>query len=129
MEKKEIFVELKLRCLLIKKGHMEELLKIGATPAAREPYGMEDAYNEKLDELLEDCIPIDGHDVIVASQVVPVCEAKDQKKSLKRLAINYKSTINDHLEDIPHVHTSCNSELDKLKGEFRTCIDLKGAFK
>ena len=72
---------------------------------------------------------IDGHDVLVASQVVPVCESKNKVKSLKRLAINYKSTINDHLEDITHVHTSCNSELDKLKGEYCTCIDLKGAFK
>ena len=105
---------------------MEELLKNGVRPAAREPYGLEGPYNEKLDELLEDCVPIDGHEVLVASQVVPVCESKNKVKSLKRLAINYKSTINDHLEDIPHVHTSCNSELDKLKGEYRTCIDLKG---
>ena len=48
---------------------------------------------------------------------------------MKRLAINYKSTINEHLEDIPHVYTSCNEQLDKLKGEYRSCIDLKGAFK
>ena len=74
-------------------------------------------------------MPIDGYEVLVASQVVTVCESKNKAKSLSRLAINYKSTINDHLEDIPHVHTSCNSELDKLKGEYRTCIDLKGAFK
>ena len=66
---------------------------------------------------------------MVASQVVPVCEFKDGKKVLKRLAINYKSTVNDHLQDIPHVSTTCNEQLDKLKGEFRLCIDLKGAFK
>ena len=43
--------------------------------------------------------------------------------------MNYKSTINDHLEDIPSVPTSCNEQLDKLRGEYRSCIDLKGAFK
>ena len=51
------------------------------------------------------------------------------KKKLKRLAINYKSTINDHLQDIPSVFTTCSEELDKLSGQYRTCIDLKGAFK
>merc|ERR1711867_235124 len=30
---------------------------------------------------------------------------------------------------MPHVYTSCNTELDKLAGEYRTCIDLTGAFK
>ena len=65
----------------------------------------------------------------MASQVVPVCEVRDGKKILKRLAINYKSTINDHLQDIPHVYTSCNEQFDKLKGEYRSCIDLTGAFK
>ena len=52
---------------------MEELLKNGVRPAAREPYGLEGPYYKKLDELLEDCVPIDGHEVLVASQVVPVC--------------------------------------------------------
>ena len=82
-----------------------------------------------LDELYEDCTPVDGHKLLTASQIVPVCVVEDGKKKLKRLAINYKSTINDHLEDMPHVHTSCSEELDKLKGEYRSCIDLKGAFK
>ena len=58
----------------IKEGHMEELLKNGVRPATREPFGLEDSYNEKLDELLEDCVPIDGHEVLVASQVVSACE-------------------------------------------------------
>ena len=82
-----------------------------------------------MDELYEVCIPVDGQEIIVASQVVPVCEVKDGKKGLKRLAINYKSTINDHLQDIPHVFTSCIEQMNKIKGQFRTCIDLKGAFK
>ena len=67
----------------IKEGHMEELLKNGIRPAAREPFGLEDSYNEKVDELLEDCVPIDGHEVLVASQVVPVCETKKQVKAVK----------------------------------------------
>ena len=68
--------------MYVKDGHMEELMKIGARPAVKEPFGMETQYNEKLDELLEDCIPISGHEVIVASQVVPVCEVKDQEKKI-----------------------------------------------
>merc|ERR1711895_361007 len=50
-------------------------------------------------------------------------------KKIKRLAVNYKSTVNDHLEDIQTIPTSCGDQLDKLRGEFRSCIDLKGAFK
>ena len=30
---------------------------------------------------------------------------------------------------MPHVYSTCNEQLDKLKGQYRTCIDLKGAFK
>ena len=83
----------------------------------------------KLDEPYEDCIPVGGLESITASQVVPVCEVKDSKKVLKRLAINYKNTINDHLEDMPNVYTTCTEQIDKLKGEYRSFIDLQGAFK
>ena len=115
--------------MLVKEGHMEKLMKVGVRPPAKIPYGLEDQYNEKLDELLQDCVPIDGKDVIVASQVVPVCEVKDGKKVIKRLAINYKSTINDHLQDIPHVYTNMDEQFNKLKGQYRSCIELPGAFK
>ena len=113
----------------IKPGHMEQVQNLGVGRPAKIPYGLEDDYNVLLDDLYEDCVPIDGHELITASQVVPVCVVKDGKKVIKRLAINYKRTINDHLADMPHVYTSCNEELDKLCGEYRTCIDLKGAFK
>ena len=115
--------------MFIKEGHMEALSKVGVRPAAKIPYGLEEEYERALDELYEDCVPVDGHEIMVASQVVPVCEVKNGKKVLKRLAINYKSTVNDHLQDIPHVSTSCDEQLDKLKGQYRSCIDLKGAFK
>ena len=55
--------------MFIKEGHYDELVKIGAKSAAKEPHGLETQYNAALDDLLEDCVPIDGHDVIVASQV------------------------------------------------------------
>merc|ERR1712240_552472 len=51
------------------------------------------------------------------------------KVNLKRLAINYKSTINPYLEDISEVFTSCADELAKCAGEFRSCIDLSGTYK
>ena len=82
-----------------------------------------------LDKLYEDLDPIDGKDIITASQIVPVIENKNGERVLKRLAINYKSTINQHLEDIPDVYTTCTDELAKVAGEYRTCIDLSGAFK
>ena len=104
-------------------------MKVGVKPPEREPYGLEDHYNAKLDELLEDFVPVNGQDIIVASQVVPVCEVKYGKNVLKRLAINYKSRINDHLQDIPHVCTSYNEQFDKLKDEYRSCIDVTGDFK
>ena len=72
---------------------------------------------------------MNGQDIFVASQIVPVCETKNGEKNLKRLAINYKSTINDHLEDIPQLPTVCNDEMDKLKGQYRSVIDMTGAFQ
>ena len=115
--------------MYVKDGHLEKIKQGGLRPAVKVPYGLEDQYNVKLDELYEDLTPIDGKDLITASQIVPVCEVINGKKKLKRLAINYKSTINDHLKDIPSVFTTCSEELDKLSGQYRTCIDLKGAFK
>merc|ERR1711888_172820 len=115
--------------ILIKDGHYDKVVKVGVRPPAKTPYGLEDQYNEKLDELLEDCVKVDGQDIIVASQVVPVCEVKDGKKVIKRLAINYKSTINEHLQDIPHVCSMMSQQFDKLKGQYRTVIDLSRALK
>ena len=115
--------------MLVKDGHMDKLLMVGVRPPAKIPYGMEKENNEKLDELLEDCVQVDSQDIIVASQMVPVCEVKNGKKVIKRLAINYKSTINDHLQDISHVYSTMSEQFDKLKGQHRTCIDLSCAFK
>ena len=82
-----------------------------------------------LDALYEDLTVIDGKDLITASQIVPVVETINGVRKLKRLAINYKSTVNEHLQDIPDVFTTCTEELNKLSGEFHSCIDLKGAYK
>ena len=90
--------------LFIKEGHEELLKKKGVRPPAKVPYGLIDQYNEKLDKMLENMQQVNGQDISVASQIVPVCETKDGKKTLKRLAVNYKSTINDHLEDMPEAH-------------------------
>ena len=96
---------------------------------AKVPYGLEEQFEKHLDALYEDLTIVDGKDLITASQIVPVIETVDGVRKLKRLAINYKSTVNDHLQDIPDVFTTCNEEFTKLSGEFRTCIDLKGAYK
>ena len=59
------------------------------------------------------------------SQVVPVVQVVNGVKKLKRLAINYKNTVNDHLVDTPNVSTTCSEDLNK----FCSCVDLRGAFK
>ena len=41
--------------MLVIEGHMEKLMKVGVRPPTKIPYGLEDQYNEKLDELLQDC--------------------------------------------------------------------------
>ena len=62
--------------------------------------------------------PIDGKDLITASQVVPVIETENGVRKIKRLAINYKSIVNEHLQDIPDVFTTCTEEFHKLAGNF-----------
>ena len=113
----------------LKPGGLEQIKKSGPRPVAKIPYGLEDQFEVHLDKLYEDLEIIDGKDIITASQVVPVIETKNNSRKLKRLAINYKSTINKHLEDIPDIFTTCTEELSKVAGEYRTCIDLTGAYK
>ena len=115
--------------MVLKPGGLDEILKSGPRPACKKPYGLDDQYDTMLSKLYEDLEPIDGKDLITASQIVPVIVNKDGERVLKRLAINYKSTINQYLEDIPDVYTTCTDELAKVAGEYRTCIDLSGAFK
>ena len=115
--------------LFIKEGHEEALKKKGVRPPARVPHGLIDEYDEKLDKMLENMTQVNGHEITVASQIVPVCETVNGKKKLKRLAVNYKSTINEHLEDIPQLPIVCTDELDKLKGQYRSVIDMSGAFQ
>ncbi|MCP4254266.1 MAG: hypothetical protein GY775_12820, partial [Candidatus Scalindua sp.] len=115
--------------VVLKPGGLEQIMKSGPRPQAKIPYGLDDQFEPMLDKLYEDLDPIDGKDLITASQIVPVIENKNGERVLKRLAINYKSTVNQHLEDIPDVFTTCTDELAKVAGEYRTCIDLSGAFK
>lgn len=115
--------------MVLKPGGLEQIKKSGCRPVAKCPYGLEDQFDPLLDKLYEDLEIIDGKDLITASQIVPVIETKNGVRKLKRLAVNYKSTINPFLEDIPDVFTTCNDELAKCAGEYRTCVDLQGAYK
>ena len=78
----------------------------GLRSAAKVPYGQQGQYEVQLTqfkcEFYEDRTPIDGKDLITASQVVPVCKPE---------------------EDIPSVSTTCSEQSDKLKGEYSTCSD------
>ena len=110
-------------------GGLEEIMKSGPRPSAKKPYGLDAQFDPMLDKMYEDLDPIDGKDLITASQLVPVIVNQNGERVLKRLAVNYKSTINKYIEDIPDVYTTCNDELAKVAGQYRTCIDLSGAFK
>ena len=48
------------------------------------PYGLEDQFSEHLDDLYEDLTPIDGKDLITASQIVPVIETVNGVRKLKK---------------------------------------------
>ena len=116
--------------LTLKPGGLEAITKSGLRPTCKKPYGLEQQFDELLKKLYEDLEPIDGKDLFTASQIVPVIDTdKNGVRYIKRLAINYKSTINQHIEDVPDIYTTCVEELAKVDGEFRTTVDLSGAFK
>ena len=69
--------------MYVKPGHLEKIKQGGLRPAAKVPYGLQDQYDVKLDEFYEDFTPIDGKDLITASQVVPVCKVVDGKKGVE----------------------------------------------
>ena len=110
----------------IKPGHENSFG--GVRPAAKVPYGVQDEVEAELDKLYETAIPIDPRELDVASQVVPVVKTKNGKRRV-RLCINYKNTINEHLMDEPCSHPVTNEQLDKLLGEYWSCIDVKHAFR
>ena len=102
----------------LKPGGLEQIKKSGVRPPAKCPYGLEDQFEKHLDILYEDLEIVDGTNLITASQIVPVIDRKNGQSTLKRLAINYKSTINPYLEEVSEVFTSCAEELAKCAGEF-----------
>ena len=115
--------------LTLKEGGLAAIQKSGPRPSNKVPYGLEEQFFTKLKKLYENLEPIDGQKLLTASQLVPVIENINGERKLRRLAINYKSTINQFLQDVPEVYTTCNEELAKCAGEFRTCVDLEGAFQ
>ena len=87
----------------LKPGGLEAIKKSGPRPCVKMPFGVEDQYSDKLTEMYKDLIPIDGKDLLTASQVMPVMDNIDGNRKVRRLAVNYKSTINQHLEDVPDI--------------------------
>ena len=77
--------------MVLKPGGLEAIKKSGPRPVCKIPYGLEDQYEKLLTKLYEDLDPIDGKDLITASQIVPVIVNRNGERVLKRLAINYKS--------------------------------------
>ncbi|MEL6806100.1 MAG: hypothetical protein AAFO91_20260, partial [Bacteroidota bacterium] len=113
----------------LKPGGLEAITNSGPRPVVKPPFGLEEQFFEKLKKLYKNLTPIDGKDLITASQIVPVISTdKNGERKIDRLAINYKSTINEYIKDIPDLYTTCTDELAKVAGEYRTTVDLQGAF-
>ena len=64
----------------------------------------------------------------MATQIVPVVKKKDGNINV-RLCGNYKYSLNPHILDEPHQFISMNDQLDKLKGDHYTCLDVRSAYK
>ena len=77
-------------------------------PPAKIPHGIQKEFKEKLDELMQTHIRVDGVGLQCASQLVPVIRKGD--KSTLRLCVNYKATLNDHIEDEPYKFPTCNEQ-------------------
>ena len=71
---------------------------------------------------------MDGRGLKVATQVIPVVKKKGDEIKV-RLVGNYKQSINSHIADEHYQFTSINDQLDKLRGEYYTCLDFTGAYK
>ena len=106
-------------------GH-EQSLKV--FPCAKIPYGIEKEVYKELHKLAETCIPVDGRGLKVATQIIPVVKKKGNEIKV-RLVGNYKQSINSHIADEHYQFTSINDQLDKLRGEYYTCLDFTGAYK
>ena len=104
----------------LKEGH-EKYLK--PRPAAKVPHGIKDKYKKELDKMMLTHEKVDGRGLKVATQLVPVV-----KGDKVRLCGNYKSTLNEHIEDEPYNFPTCNEQMDKLKGDMYSVLDMSGAF-
>ena len=109
----------------IKEGH-EKYLKV--LPCAKVPHGITKPFYEQLDKFAETCTKVDGRGLKVASQIVPVVKKKGKEMKV-RLCGNFKRTINEHILDEPYQFTSCNDQLDKLRGTHFTCLDFERGYE
>ena len=94
---------------------------------AKVSYAAKDGYDKELDKLLETGKIVDGVNLIVASQIVPVLKMKDNEIKVRN-TINFKPTINPQIEDEPYNFPTIEEAVDKLNGEYFTCLDIKDAY-
>ena len=110
------------------KIHLKEGARLKVMPVAKVPYGINDLYYKGLKKVYQEGTPVDGPGIVVTSQIVPVVKLKDEEKDL-RMCVNYQKTINEFIEDEPFDFPSPNEQIEKLKGEFYSCLDFSGAYK
>ena len=111
--------------IYLKEGH-EQYLKV--RPTAKVPHGYKEPYKKALDKMMLTYRKVDGIGLRIASQLVPVVKPKENEIVI-RLCGNYKSTLNEHIEDELYNSPTCNEQLDKLKGEMYSVLDMSGAYE
>ena len=73
--------------MYVKPGHEDAIMNVGVRPPAKIAYGLQDDIEPALDELYETAVPIDGRELFVASQVVPVVKTKIDNFNVKSICV------------------------------------------
>ena len=97
-------------------------------PPAKVPFGIRDLVNKKIAKMDETSTPVSGIGLKISSQVVPVVKKRGEEIDV-RPAINYKTTLNNLIEDEHFPFPSMNDQCDNLSGgECYSTLDVTGAF-
>ena len=58
-------------------------MNVGVRPPAKIPYWLQDEIEPFFDKIYYTAVPIDGRELFVASQVIPVVKMKDGKPNIR----------------------------------------------
>ena len=94
---------------------------------AKVGYAAKEGHREQIDKLLQTSKIVDSVGLVVASQIVPVVTMKEGKLRVRNTVI-YKPTLNPWIEDEPYNFPTIEDQIEKLDGEYFSCVDIKDAY-